>query len=1239
MTYMLLLATCTCVLLATVRQGQCQDIVLCVDNQEQCQNLTSFSKLATYLMSTNCCEAEAVFASCNLSEVVHFENLSSTLTSIALRGESGNTLITCAYANSGFYFGRLQNISLVNVTVQNCGFMQTSHFTSGSNFHTALYFLECSDVTLESVTVLNSRGSGVTMLDNGGHIRIHHSRFEHSKMPEGSLGGNGFYLVLSGVRSSHISFKYCHFMDNYADFIGSSSKTYGIGGGLYVSIEQNSSNNDICLDHCTVMKNVANWGGGLYFQYHGRSPENNSIQVVHTEIADNNCSKGGGGVDIGYLLFYDDSKQQNYNIIHFHQCNFTNNSAVQYGGGVAIYGTRSLHTGSLNDHITFESCNWVDNSALGGSAVDIAAIFVQVLDKGVFPIVYFANCIFLSNTIRPMLTRLGPDATVSSMGSGAVAVEGFLVKFQETVLFESNYGSAFVMSSASAEILENSNVSFVNNTGRNGGAISMHGLSSIIIHDSTTLEFVGNKAIFEGGALFVSSNDLQGYLLSRRCFILYDGYYTDISKRRIQFTFKGNKAFSNIGHDVYASSTQACVCENFQKNAMVTFQCIGSISAESFDLKTNSKTFSLNDNTNSSNFSNIIPGSSYEIPITAKDEYNQVKEVAYKVINENENQHSLKSHSSYISQNIVHFMGNTNVSDTFVIETSIYALSFNISSSRTCPPGLVMSQNECVCAAESYFGVAFCNQSGTFLINGFWIGLCPNDENLSICTSHCPLGFCQYNNNNNSYVHTLPERLSDLDVFVCGEKRTGVICGSCQANHSAYYHSYRYDCGEEDLCDFGILFYIVSELVPLTIMFLVVILLDISFTSGKVNGFIFFAQVLDSVSIDANGVINFPTFLNFITASHRFIYRTLNFDFFSIECLSFCLWRGATVLDAMAMKFVTVLYAVALLIAVILSMNIWKCSKRANYCLRYRTLKNTVVHGLTAFAVICYSQCARVSFQILSPTVLYGLNYTVVDHVVFRRGIYSLFSVEHLRYALPAISVLLVMSLLPFLLILYPLIFKVLALCKLSESLIANIVSRLIPIPLLDAFQSSFKDNCRYFAGFYFLYRLFALLAYAYSTTLVTFYTIVELQLVIILALHAAVQPYKNHWHNVIDSLVFANLAIINGITLFNYIIVIDANDRNRQSVVAATLSIQAVLIYLPLMCLALYIALIIIRKVKARLTMNMPSDSSLIDSIDLPPLREIDDQPKKAINVYSVKGPFLTEYSSGTNELNDPTY
>ena len=118
------------------------------------------------------------------------------------------------------------------------------------------------------------------------------------------------------------------------------------------------------------------------------------------------------------------------------------------------------------------------------------------------------------------------------------------------------------------------------------------------------------------------------------------------------------------------------------------------------------------------------------------------------------------------------------------------------------------------------------------------------------------------------------------------------------------------------------------------------------------------------------------------------------------------------------------------------------------------------------------------------------------------------------KYALLALIFLIIIP--PLLLLLYPLVFKCLGLCKQSESKFSTFLWRLMPIQILDAFQSSFKDRYRFFAGLYFLYRAIILAAYAYSGTVFGFYSAIQLLVILVLTFHAVIQPYKSRKHNIL---------------------------------------------------------------------------------------------------------------------------
>jgi len=77
--------------------------------------------------------------------------------------------------------------------------------------------------------------------------------------------------------------------------------------------------------------------------------------------------------------------------------------------------------------------------------------------------------------------------------------------------------------------------------------------------------------------------------------------------------------------------------------------------------------------------------------------------------------------------------------------------------------------------------------------------------------------------------------------------------------------------------------------------------------------------------------------------------------------------------------------------------------------------------------------------------------------------------------------------------------------------------------------------------------------------------------------LHSLAQPYKKWWHNALDTLIFANLAIINGITLYNFTCAAYGQD---QSVIL--ISVQNVMIFLPIIYVVGYTIVYFVPRIKA---------------------------------------------------------
>ena len=91
------------------------------------------------------------------------------------------------------------------------------------------------------------------------------------------------------------------------------------------------------------------------------------------------------------------------------------------------------------------------------------------------------------------------------------------------------------------------------------------------------------------------------------------------------------------------------------------------------------------------------------------------------------------------------------------------------------------------------------------------------------------------------------------------------------------------------------------------------------------------------------------------------------------------------------------------------------------------------------------------------------------------------------------------------------------------------------------------------------------------------------------LMLHALAQPYKKKWHNVIDTLVFSNLTIINALSIFIYT---KSSEKLYKEMITAAVHIQSFFISLPLMVTLLLLVLWLVARIKHPVTCRWMNNS-----------------------------------------------
>uniref|UniRef100_A0A1X7UGL8 Uncharacterized protein n=1 Tax=Amphimedon queenslandica TaxID=400682 RepID=A0A1X7UGL8_AMPQE len=171
---------------------------------------------------------------------------------------------------------------------------------------------------------------------------------------------------------------------------------------------------------------------------------------------------------------------------------------------------------------------------------------------------------------------------------------------------------------------------------------------------------------------------------------------------------------------------------------------------------------------------------------------------------------------------------------------------------------------------------------------------------------------------------------------------------------------------------------------------------------------------------------------------------------------------------------------------------------------------------------------------------------------------------DHLKYVAPAIICLMVIILPPPIILLSePLLVRVSAL-NFRRNAVTYTLHRLRMKlqPFLDSFQGCFKDNCRCFAGLFFLYRILLVLVPIYSSD-GKFWNIMtkEVLILCILLVHYLCGPFQEKFHNHIKSFLLIDLILINTLQL--------APNNITTTLVAV---FQVVLMSLPLVYLLCYI-------------------------------------------------------------------
>lgn len=1169
-----------------------EEYVICVDLHEsghdsECDSVFTNLSMAfdKYRLSNN--TKFVIYPGTYNLPVIAFIHVSDMM----IEGRMGEVVFDC-HEQGGLLFQACNNVSLINISFQECGAKLPEAPTANEPLNATLQFFQCFDVSLMSVSVFNSVGLSVFSNGTLGINNIASSNFS------GNTFGMVFILQSITGSTTIIEGTIFEFTKGNSDvtkhvFLFSNESHYDIGGGLMISIQNHADNNNFIIRDCHFNYNRGIYGGGMFVSITSNAT-NNLIDISNTTFFRNNASQGGGGVRL-QVSYKDDAIPQRNNVT-IAKSHFICNKAT-FGGGLSLIADHGS-----NQFIFFES-QWISNIANTGSAITLSSWVLASFNSLVIPQPHFTSCTFYNNT--KFITEL-LGKSVHSTG-GTFYIESVSVHFKQ-INFTNNVGTAVYAINGKVNFEKDSIGVFVSNSGNDGGALSLIGDSVLILAQNVTLNFTGNNATGYGSAIYAFITRQYKDSMFFDCFVRYRNEMVSPNEWNVTIIFRKNS--NRIKDTIFSTDINFC---KYHKNFLLFCNHQWNFGPNT-ECKREVKTLPALIQFKSP-YDKIAtpPGNVTLMNLNATDDNNNTVN-SYFVIAQNTSQTKVADYFQYVSDDHIKLQvlsgssfsnASSNLSDTVELRTTFpRVLEVRVPvTALPCPPGFFLSifSGLCECSQRSFGGgIIHCLNNFTALIRTrHWIGY--SNYTDSVVVGRCRFCAARITNSINGFI-TLPSSYEQVNDVLCGGDKQGVLCTKCQ-NASFALNILNFECLDcsSKTYRYTWIYVILTQLLPVILLFLILLLTNFHLASGNLNGAIFFAQTITtSLDISGNGdipinsIIKSDTNTKILLTVYSVLYSIWNLDF--IEPIKYCLapnlslntifvWEYAVAV--LPLIFVGIMYVYFLLDNRIN----FECCFKVNACIRFYEFwkskveqKEALRNILSSCIILAYTRCTLNTLYILNPTYLRDNRGHVVTTVPYFDGSTKYGQGHHITYMIIALIILFVF-LLPV---------PALLLFRRHNS----DVERGQPFlnVLLTSFQQDFKSpdresigpnktavvkwlynkwiyDKRWVPGLYFLLRVALSVAFVLSPNFLMQAIIQQLLAVLMAAVFLLLRPYKLDKHNSIDGFIFLLIIIINSISIYQY-----ALSMAMENLSLTAFIIQYILVYIPMIWIAFYI----LKKIKS---------------------------------------------------------
>lgn len=1068
----------------------------------------------------NCSVITIVSRDLSLSGIVTFERLFN----LSIIGEEQGTVISCEL-NSGFRFVDSLLIYMNNLVFSGCSMNDTKqHFYLNAHPYfdiAAVYFYQSQSIKIENCGFEESPGTGLLLYEVTGTVTLEGTTFRDNK-PENSSDLSNFtsggLLICRDSRKGKATYtiKNCHFERNrnvIRDF----------GGALTIHFDAAESVSFVNITASTFVENTAVCGAGLYLNQ--ASASTNAIGISNTSFISNTADEQGGGIFITALS----EVQPSPLVLDLYACIFTLNFAM-WGGGLSSY----VASNKTHIEITAIGSNWTRNGAnTSGFAVGLKEHSIS----GTFSIeATLVDCWIYNNTLRDF-------ENVSGSASGALFASGSKVILRGNMEITNNYRSAVYLLESANVTLDEGYLVFSGNKAARGAAISLKSGSLLHLASSeATIFFSYNSAIIEGGAIYAELTETDpcvfDYLTgasSQQLFVnvnvwFVDNYADNYNQRGQSVFIKGNKArncFKKSNNNSVITPLQDSPFHyepNGSNSVLFNAEHVSVNTAPPLDAA--SKTLT------------VMLGQRFSLIPTTVDELNHTTTgVAHVALQYDDTDMDPSDRKfTYIGPNLMglddytrnselYLKAGANMTYDMVIASFKYNLTLAIFFEKNeagyrdgyaevsiklvpCRMGFVYKPNKEMCECFSSSDQVLCPDTSSACIrNGYWFGRVGGNMSTNFL---CDKEWCDYRNQRcpTEQCSTSPDfcELHDDSNDLCFPGRGGTLCSHCRENYAFTFTALK--CVPDDTCgaEKTVLVVLVVFVYWLLIILLFFILLsmDLSIGTGFASGIVYYFSV---VFLLTNSLVTSP-FLRMVLNIGAAVTQLDAKLFGEIPVCFAKSWTQN--IHHHAFSYASPIFVGFTIFAIIWFSRRCKCPKRISLA------ENSPNHAICLLILVSYTSMTYTSFQILRPIKIGSGTFVYSDP-----DIPYFHPIKHLPFAVVAIFIEVFVSL--------PICFLLLLAPCLSRSKRVNLVKLRLK-PIVDEFQACYKDEHRWFAGFYFLARQMMYLAYIIpQQVLPQSNSLLHYVCVLVLLVQTTVRPYKTQfWYlNIIDTFLLTDILLL----------------------------------------------------------------------------------------------------------------